>query len=252
METVSVVLNSYRRTRWFNEQYEAVKNQSVPIREIFVWKNRAEILDEPLDRSQKDEVIFVECNQNLGVWARFSLALNCRSDYIAVFDDDTIPGFRWIENCLDTYKNYPGLLGTVGVVFYDKYYHKVKRFGWCSPNNNVQKVDIVGHCWFFHRDLLSVFWRDLPLKNQIPIVGEDIHFAKMIQKYTSYGVYVPPHPEQDINLWGSIKGEEYGSSKEGISTNLFNINNQTVLHGMQLMSIEISNAIDGGFKLMRS
>jgi hypothetical protein len=41
METVSIVLNSYRRTRWFAEQHQAIKNQSVPINEIFVWQNKS-------------------------------------------------------------------------------------------------------------------------------------------------------------------------------------------------------------------
>jgi len=251
METVSIVLNSYRRTRWFMEQYQAIKNQSVPINEIYVWQNKSD--SEPIDASYKNEVIFADCNKNLGVWARFALALNCRSDYIAIFDDDTIPGLRWIENCLNTHKTHPGLLGTVGVIFGDKYYtwNKVERLGWCKPNETIEKVDIVGHCWFFHRDLLSVFWRELPNKNQIPIVGEDIHFAKMIQKYTNQGVYVPPHPTNDMEMWGSIKGESYGHSQEAISMNLYQVGNMK-LAGGQMMAMELSTAVDNGFKLLRA
>lgn len=250
METVSIILNSFRRTRWFGEQYNAIKNQTAPINEVFVWQNQSDA--EPIDSSYRREVTFVECNQNLGVWARFALALNCRSDYIAIFDDDTIPGTKWIENCLNTHKTHPGLLGTVGVIFGDKYYtwNKVERVGWCNPNDTVQKVDIVGHCWFFHRDLLSVFWRDLPPKHQIPIVGEDIHFAKSIQKYTNLGVYVPPHPANDMEMWGSIKGEPYGTSQEGISMNLFQFGNMR-LSGGQMMAMELSNAVDNGFKLIK-
>jgi len=251
METVSIVLNSYRRTRWFAEQHQAIKNQSVPINEVFVWQNKSD--STPIEQSQKDEVIFVDCNQNLGVWARFALALNCRSDYIAIFDDDTIPGTKWIENCLNTYKTHPGLLGTVGVIFGDKYYtwNKVERLGWCKPNETVEKVDIVGHCWFFHRDLLPVFWRELPPTNQFPIVGEDIHFAKMIQKYTNQGVYVPPHPKDNLEMWGSIKGEPYGHSPEGISMNLYQVGNMK-LGGGQMMAMELSKSVDNGFKLLRA
>jgi len=250
METVSIILNSYKRTRWFEEQYNAIKNQSVPINEVYVWQNKSEA--EPIPQALKNEVIFVDCNQNLGVWARFSLALNCRSDYIAIFDDDTIPGTKWIENCLNTHKTHPGLLGTVGVIFGDKYYtwNKVERLGWCKPNENVEKVDIVGHCWFFHRDLLSVFWRDLPPTNHLPIVGEDIHFAKMIQKYTNQGVYVPPHPKDQLEMWGSTKGEPYGHSPEGISMNLYQVGNMR-LGGGQMMAMELSRAVDNGFKLLK-
>jgi hypothetical protein len=250
METVSIVLNSYKRTRWFEEQLNAIKNQTVPVNEIFVWQNKSDA--EPIPSNLRDDVIFVDCNQNLGVWSRFALALNCRSDYIAIFDDDTIPGPKWLENCINTHKTHPGLLGTVGVVFGDKYYtwNKVNRIGWCTPNETTEKVDIVGHCWFFHRDLLSVFWRELPNKHYVPIVGEDIHFAKMIQKYTPYGVYVPPHPANKKELWGSIKGEPYGHSPEGISMNLYQYGSMKVSGG-QLMAMELSQAVDSGFKLIK-
>jgi hypothetical protein len=57
-----------------------------------------------------------------------------------------------------TYETHPGLLGTVGVIFGDARYTSqlLRRVGWCNPNEEVQKVDIVGHSWFFHRDALSV------------------------------------------------------------------------------------------------
>jgi glycosyltransferase involved in cell wall biosynthesis len=250
METISVILNSYKRTRWFSEQLDAIKSQSLQPNEIFVWQNKS---DAPsIDQKLKDEVIFVDCNKNLGVWARFSLALNCRSDYIAIFDDDTIPGKNWLQNCVDTYKTNPGLLGTVGVVFGDKYYswNKLHRIGWCDPNEKTTQVDIVGHCWFFHRDLLPIFWRELPTQNYLPIVGEDIHFAKMIQKYTDYHVWVPPHPKDKLDLWGSIKGEPYGTSNEGISMNLYQLGPMQVSAG-QMMGMELSKAVDNGFKLLQ-
>ena len=44
-------------------------------------------------------------NYNYGVWARFAYALNARTDYVCVLDDDTIPGNRWLGNCLNTYRN---------------------------------------------------------------------------------------------------------------------------------------------------
>ena len=52
----------------------------------------------------------------MGVWARFAYALNAKTEYIAMFDDDTIPGPLWFENCLNTMKRHEGLLGTIGLV----------------------------------------------------------------------------------------------------------------------------------------
>jgi hypothetical protein len=37
-----------------------------------------------------------------------------------------------------------------------------------------------------------------------------MHFSYTIQKYLNLKTYVPPHPENDRSLWGSLKGEKYG------------------------------------------
>ena len=249
METISIVLNCYRRTRWFAEQLNAIKNQSIKPIEILVWKNYSP--NESISSELTKDLTVVDCNKNLGVWARFSLALNCKGKYICIFDDDTIPGKDWLKNCLDNININDGLLGTVGVKFGDKNYswNNLNRVGWCNPNNNIQRVDIVGHSWFFKKELLTVFWRELPPENLPLIVGEDIHFAHMIQKYTNLGVYVPPHPFNNKNMWGSLNGENYGHSQEGITMNTYKLNGNQLTEG-QLMGAYLSSKVDSGFKLL--
>ena len=200
--SISTILNCYRRPHSLRPQYEAIKSQSVPSEEILIWKNH------PLDSTEFDfsdihnSLVSIN-NANYGVWARFAFALNATSDYICVLDDDTIPGPLWYENCLDCISNHAnGLYGTVGVIFNDPYYKNFSRHGWPNPNALTKQVDIVGHAWFFHRDLLSAFWRevDVPLSR---ICGEDIHFSYSIQKYLNLNTYVPPHPSGNLDLWGS-------------------------------------------------
>jgi hypothetical protein len=50
-----------------------------------------------------------------------------------------------------------------------------------SPEK-VGEADIVGHSWFFERELLTAFWRELP-DPKFDRAGEDIHFSYMLQKY---------------------------------------------------------------------
>jgi hypothetical protein len=156
-------------------------------------------------------------NTNLGVWARFAYALNCDTEYICIFDDDTIPGARWIENCLNTMKSHEGLLGTSGHLYsipnpnvhQSSFFENYLRFGWTHNNTATIEVDLVGHSWFFKREWLSVFWRELP--NPIyKTCGEDMHFSYMLQKYLGLKTYVPPHPPLEKEMWGSLKGSEYG------------------------------------------
>jgi len=222
-ESITVVLNGYKRQN-LKEQVEAIKNQTVPVKEIFYWQNTTPGVT--YDEDTYCELNSALSNYNYGVWARFAYALNAKSDYVCVFDDDTIPGNRWLENCLQTYKTNPGLLGGIGLRFKNENYEldqladgKYTRFGWesnpeCAGNNTEPvEVDIVGHSWFFSRDLLSVFWRELPEEKWSMLCGEDIHFSYMIQKYTDLKTYVPPHPSDDTSMWSSLKAIQYGADQ---------------------------------------
>jgi hypothetical protein len=219
-------------------QYEAIKNQTVNS-EIMVWKNH------PLDNTKFDfsniEALISVNNANYGVWSRFAFALNSQTDYICIFDDDTIPNQNWFKNCINCIENHSnGLYGTIGVNFFDLDYVRYERFGWANPNNSIIRTDIVGHAWFFHRDLLSAFWREVspPLSN---LCGEDMHFSYSIQKYLGLNTYVPPHPLDDTSLWGSTQEKAYSF---GVDSNAISVN----YHG-SLFSQSLKYYYNKGFEL---
>jgi GT2 family glycosyltransferase len=242
MYRVSVVLNTWRRPHTLKEQYEAIQNQTIPPREILVWQNHPCDPRVDFDLSYMDEAQIATNNCNYGVWSRFAFALNTTSDYICVMDDDTIPGRRWFENCLDSINDHAnGLYGTIGVVFNDLDYRSYTRYGWDNPITEVKQVDIVGHSWFFHRDLLGAFWQEAPVPIS-RICGEDMHFAYAIQKYLGLNTYVPPHPPDDLELWGSNKQKAYNY---GVDENAVSVN----YHG-QHFGLSLKHYHQKGFKLL--
>jgi hypothetical protein len=214
---IAVLLNAYKRTDYLELQLDAIESQTIKPSEVYVWQNAGGIIPEHL----KERFILAECSENLGVWARFSFALNIDADYICAFDDDTIPGARWFENCLKTMDEHEGLLGTRGLRFMSpKRYHPFQSFGWDDPSDEVAEVDIVGHAWFFKKEWLAAFWSELPPVDASKIAGEDIHFSYMIQKRLGLKTYVPPHPESDKSLWGSLPeyGKKIGTDNVAISS----------------------------------
>jgi len=239
---ISVVLNGYKRSQHFEKQLTSIQNQTIKPKEILLWQNYGDSFDNNLT----EQTIHANCNKNLGVWARFAFALNCKSEYICVFDDDTIPGTKWLENCYNTIQTHDGLLGTIGLKFLDEsnYLNNV-RVGWDRPNENTEQVDIVGHSWFFKREDLATFWRELPDLDHSIYVGEDMHFSYTLQKYTNKKTYVPPHPINDIEMWGSKPDTAWsiGSDSVAISTN-YNL-------GIQ-MEPAYRNYIKKGFKILNS
>lgn len=236
-KSITVILNAYKREVFLEEQIKAIKNQSVKVDKIMIWQN-----GNYFNISVDDDITTVKSSDNLGVWARFTLALNCKTKYIAIFDDDTIPGRKWLENCLNTIQINRGLLGTVGLVYNSpNSYFPNTRYGWADINNeSVKQVDIVGHCWFFERDWLSVYFKELPPVD-MTTVGEDMHFSFMLQKYLNINTFVPPHPSNDMEMWGSIKGWQYGTEPNALSFN----NNNIIMMDSYLKTI-----IKNGFKLI--
>ena len=254
-KTVTVILNGYKRNH-LKEQVEAIDKQTHPVEEIFYWQNTVDGF--AYDEDTYCNLNSVLSNYNYGVWARFTYALNARTDYVCVIDDDTIPGSKWIENCVNTYETHSGLLGGIGLRFKNSNYEldttsdgKYWRCGWDSwrPDNNIvgnvekpTQVDIVGHSWFFSRDLLSVLWREIPDKSWTMLCGEDIHFSHMIQKYTDFKTWVPAHPPNDKSMWSSLKALEYGGDHLATA-------NTTVQTGE--MAKYLSYCVDNGFKLLK-
>lgn len=207
MSNVTILLNGYLRPEFLTHQVEAIKRQTIQPREIMLWQNSSEGFDTTITNTFTTTI----SNKNFGVWARFAYALNAKTEYVCVLDDDTMPGSMWIENCLETMKTHEGLLGTIGLIFSSPFsYNPHIRRGWDCPNEETTRVDIVGHAWFFKREWLSAFWRELPPEG-FEYVGEDMHFSYTIQKYLGLNTYVPPHPVDNREMWGSVHGWHFGN-----------------------------------------
>lgn len=209
---VTIVLNSYRRLHTLETQLVAIKAQTYPVKDIMLWQNYHDSNnDNKISNFAYDNTKNAKCNHNFGVWARFSYALNATTKYVCVIDDDTIPGSRWIENCIETMKTHRGLLGCRGVRMSCsdfKNYPSCKYEG-IHRNDKVEQVDIMGHSWFFEKDWLRYYWLEAP--NVLPKHGgEDMHFSYAIQKNLNLNTYVPPQPMDNREMWGSLNPSEYG------------------------------------------
>ncbi len=220
---ITAVLNLYKRPHVIHEQLYAIRNQTIPPKQIIIWHNYAEGYEIPDDIKNDKSIIIMDCNKNLGVWARFAAALLANTEFICVFDDDTIPGKKWFENCLNSINKVNGLLGTIGLIFKkdcNNYSELEPRVGWHVPNNNITEVDLVGHSWFFRRSWLPELFKIVPNYNNFFIMGEDMGFSWALQQI-GIKTYVPPHPIDDIEMFGSIpyKALKYGRENIAISMN---------------------------------
>lgn len=209
---ITVILNCYKRPQYLQEQIEAINNQTIPPSDIWVWNNKPE--NEPQADLSSLKCKVVTCNHNYKFHGRFAYGLLAQTEYVAFFDDDTIPGNKWFENCINTIEQgQDGILGTTGVYLLGDNYNYNTKFGWNGKNNpSTTEVDLVGHAWFMKKDYLRYLWYEDPISWDN---GEDMQLSYQAQKYGNIKTYVPPHPPGDTSIWGSLPktGVKYGSDK---------------------------------------
>uniref|UniRef100_A0A6C0KJP3 Glycosyltransferase 2-like domain-containing protein n=1 Tax=viral metagenome TaxID=1070528 RepID=A0A6C0KJP3_9ZZZZ len=231
---ITVILTVYRRPHVLLEQLEAIQNQSIPPTSIIIWKNQYDGIELPeIPENLKKNVDIINSSRNFGVWARFAVGLLATTTYIAVFDDDTIPGNRWFENCLHCMSVKEGLYGTIGIIYdSEKSYAGYSRVGWDHQFETftikgvqhkynrcaIHQVDIVGHAWFFKREWLCDLWSFAPDYSKYLTAGEDIAFSTFLQK-KNIPTLVPPHPPGHFELFGSHpeKAMNYGCEHVAVS-----------------------------------
>jgi len=199
---ISVVLNVYKRPFMLEQQIEAIKNQSVPIKSenIHIWYNKSNVTQYyPKD----DKINTYICNWNTKFFGRFTIPLLLKTPFVAMFDDDTIPRKDWLNNCMETIEKLEtnGILGGSGVIIKKKSYVPFDKIGWNGEQLDITKqVDLVGHAWFFRQEWAKYLWYEKPF---IWDNGEDIMFSYLAQKYGGINTFVPPHPQLNKNLWSS-------------------------------------------------
>lgn len=227
--TNTCILTVYKRPEYLREQVEAVLNQTFPPTEVwFVFNSRSEfnnyidhedgdlwydIVDRITEVTGKEPVC-IDFNPNKKYHARFAVGLLTNSYYVSFFDDDSVCGARWFENCYNCEQQQPGIYGSAGVILDSPQYVHHRRAGWPSRNKEIQRVDLVGHAWFMKRAYLPSMWIDpvFTFEN-----GEDIQLSFQAQKYAKVNTFVPPHPEDCKEMWGSTKGWEYGNDEKASS-----------------------------------
>ena len=226
---VSVVLNLYRRPQNLKIQIDAIERQSLKPKEILLYQDGTkEKIEIPNEIKGKFNLIEVS-EENKGVWARFDFANRlCKSKYVCVFDDDTIPGSRWLENCHFNMMQKKGLYGTIGIIMKEPEKYPLDwsgffRVGWDGNLCDCTEVDFVGHSWFFEKEWL-VHLLQTPEKLRQKYCGEDISFSYQLQK-VGIPTYVPPHNPANVEFFGSLPkyANSLGKNDEAVSFNKQNL-----------------------------
>ena len=244
---VSVVMNLYRRPETLEMQLNAIENQTHKPKEILLYQDGTGDTFK-ISESIKKRFNIIEISPvNRGVWERFRFAKKASSSYVCIFDDDTIPGKSWLENCWEQMQEQEGLYGTIGIVLNEPEFYPYGdyiRIGWDNNNTSRCQVDFVGHSWFFKREWINYIFIDTEEMQALKVAGEDIAFSFKLQKH-GIKTFVPPHPPSMKELWGATPelAFKYGVADVAISSESKNLD---------LFNKAIRLAISGGFYTVSS
>lgn len=206
--SIGVILCTYKRTSVLEEQVKAIREQTLTPTKIIVWRNDRE--DDSLFNQLKLQ--YVKASSNFGVWNRFSLCRDLMTKYVAVIDDDTIPGQKWFQKCVELVKSTDdkSLVCSNGFIFrgQDRFtesnFHNRTQVGWFSPKDETIAVDWPGHSWFFSQRVIEKMWSTPRVDTNT--AGEDAHMAYSTQLIGGQCLCSPYGKDKDY--WGSLRGRQ--------------------------------------------
>lgn len=232
---ISIILNLYKRPENLALQLEALDKQTLKPKEILLYQDgTGNTIQIPNNVRGKFNIIEIS-PENKGVWARFDFAkrkANCK--YVCIFDDDTIPGSKWLENCYAEMAKQEGLYGTIGIILLKPENYpqgcgsSYLRTGWDGNLDKTVEVDFVGHSWFFKKEWLDDLFNAPSEIQKYKFTGEDMSFSYQLLK-RGIKTYVPPHPKDNQEMFGSIPKNalKLGTNESAISLNQNNLSSMT-------------------------
>jgi GT2 family glycosyltransferase/tetratricopeptide (TPR) repeat protein/SAM-dependent methyltransferase len=206
MSSITAIVTAFRRPQNIHPLVEAIRRQTVQPSAVWAWANDpSDRMEAHLAEAKLDRV--VTSSENALFHGRFALALLARTEFVAIFDDDSIPGENWFASCLETMSRTTGILGTAGVVLHEPGYAKRTMHGWQRPTDEAVEVDLVGQAWFLRSEWVKHLFSGPAVTGTN---GEDIELAARAWRLAGVRSFCPPHPAGDQSRWGSTRGLELG------------------------------------------
>lgn len=211
----TAIIGIYEGVANIDDIISSLKNQTIPPKEIVLWVNKHLRIGFNKNKYISDVDNIIMSEENGGCYSRYAACYLAKTDYIMMLDDDTIPGKKWAEKCINHINKYPNdIIGSRGIIIQGPSYRPNITI---DPifNNSKQTtvVDIVGHCTFFKRTHVKYMFEYLPTEW---MNGEDIQFCAEAMR-NDIRIVVLPQNNNDVDGLGSVN-RELGSIAGRIST----------------------------------
>ena len=183
-DTIGVVLQVFKRNT-LQVQLEAAAKQTLAPSTVVVLQNGhhvdvSSIIQKFRVQHPHFEVQHIASSKNLRFHGRFYLAYMLRETYVSVWDDDVLPGSKWLEHCVKVSKAHKNaLVGGNGRSFIELQSLRGGKTYKMKQRDSVGRQDFVGHTWTLPREFLKYYLEFDMLSLH---TGEDIQLSFALQK----------------------------------------------------------------------
>lgn len=162
------------------------------------------------NKSKASNVRLVIGETDLAYFGRFQLGLQLMTPYAVFFDDDCIPGERFIELCMHTIgtTEFRHLLGIKGHRSpYPPRGDGLTYFGPVSQSRQIHEADVVGGAWVVEQEWIKLMFRERVFTF---LTGEDYALTSGLRRYAGLHAFVLP-THADPKWCGTGPKAEYES-----------------------------------------
>ncbi len=139
-------------------------------------------------------ILFARGGMQLSYFGRFQLALLAGTPFVAIFDDDTLPGVQALHTLLHMAHTALGAHSVLSARGHHLQWPMMEPFAMSARSPWVVEEDVTGGFWFAPTHLLRLLWRDRPLSL---VTSEDSQLCAAVRKYTGRSCLVAPVDPSD-------------------------------------------------------
>lgn len=207
----TAVITLWRRGDYLKEQLTAIMNQTITPDNIIIIQNESHLT---IDRKDFSQFNFTLIKSDLNsLYTRWIIGYLSDSKYVCVFDDDVIPGRKWIELCIQTSNKYNALVGPSGRIA-----QPGSQPAWKSietqESGEDELCDWVCNSYFFQTSWIKyVVAADRYAGSQKTY--DDIQLATTLKAFGGINTVVPGQPKKNPELNGHTK-RQYGHDEHAL------------------------------------
>jgi hypothetical protein len=224
-DNLTCIINAYARPEYLPLIWEGVQYQTRRPRTTWIIQNnpgdQACVPRAFLERMRdRKDTIVVDSGINHGCWFRFLLAaIYCRTKYLVVLDDDTLPGRLAFEAAITDLVEQPGVYGGRGIILKSlpegPRYWQHEIYGWPAASEERIEVDIAQQMWVIETWWLKELFKYLPdrmfdVSAPGRECGEEMYVSYVAQK-AGLRTYVYRHGLVYNARWSSLQAYEMGN-----------------------------------------